>query len=634
VRTTTVALLGVTALAVAACVQLWGLCAAGRGLPMWDPAEHGLAGVILARDLRQGHALEFLLGLNRQVLWPFVHSLLLVPWVLTFGSDVTATDRLSSLLYAGAVVATFLAGLRLHAERGAWVGCAAAMMVLLAPHYRLYGTLTMLEMPGAFLLALTMCLHFRALRDDAPRWLLKAAGTSTTALVLCKYNYGLLWLAPLALHEWISLPPATRADMIGRAWASARSRHWLRPFPLIMAGSFLAILAIQVTGGGVLDLAGRRISVRSAGNPAYAFYVVAFAWAIVRLRRAGGLGEVMRRMSPRQAILTSTVVIPLAIWFLVPYPNRVRALIGFAVNRDSGIPLLSWEALSFYPRAFVLDYSPAPLVGWIVWALALLPPRLLTGRRGLRGDPAGLLLLALWVGLIATAGHHYRQPRFLFTTALLVWLSAARNAVCLLETALEKVSPAAGVRESTWALGLAALLAWGALGAPAARDTLALHRAFNAPPLFEPVLDLVIAHVERAGEPSVLLGYANEMSPALLRWHGLLTRPTLPERRMPEAPGAIPLRPSEADLAGRLEALRRSGRPVIAALPVAGFPGETPDYRDETRADSATAARLAADPEVVVEHTGELPSSGFRVTTFRFAPMRRGDARSEARGPD
>ena len=620
---TTAAQLGVTVLAVAAASQLWGLCAAGRGLPMWDPAEHGLAGVTLARDLGEGRPLEFLLDLNRQVLWPFVHSLLLVPWVLVFGSDYTATDRLSSLLFAGTVVATFLAGLRLHAERGAWVGCGAAMLVLLAPHYRLYGTLTMLEMPGAFLLALTMGLHFRACRDDAPHRLLIAAGASTTALVLCKYNYGLLWLVPLALHEWASLPRATRAAAIERVRAFVRSRRWLRPFPLFMAAFFLAILSIAITGGGVLDLGGRRISVRSAGNPAYAFFVIAIVWGLVRLGRAGGLGSVMRRMSPRHAIGIGTVVIPLAIWFLIPYPNRVRALVGFTVNRDSGIPLLSWEALTFYPLTFVRDYSPTPLTGWIVWALALLPSQLLPEQQRSRGDPSRrLLLLALWVGLIATAVHHYRQPRFLFTTALLVWLSAARNAVALLEAALARVSPPARIRETTWALGLVALLAWGAMGAPAARHTLAQHLAFNSPPLFEPVLDRVIEHVEQAGGPCVLLGYANEMSPALLRWHGVLKSRRLPGRGMPEAPRALPAWPSEADIATRLEALRRSGKPVIAALPVASFPGETQDYRDETRADSTTAARLATDPQVVVERTGVLPSSGFRVTTFRFSRAR------------
>src|SRR5262249_45138995 len=156
---------------------------------MWDPAEHGLAGVTLARALGRGDLLEFLLGVNRQVLWPFVHSLLLAPWVLVFGDDYATTDRLSSLLFAGTVIAAFFAGLSLNARRGAWVGCGAAALVLLAPHYRLYGTLTMLEMPGAFLLALTLCFHLQAARDPASPRLLVAAGGSTTAPVLCKCNY-------------------------------------------------------------------------------------------------------------------------------------------------------------------------------------------------------------------------------------------------------------------------------------------------------------------------------------------------------------------------------------------------------------------------------------------------------------
>src|SRR5262249_25595151 len=161
-----------------------------------------------------------------------------------------------------------------------------------------------------------------------------------------------------------------------------------------------------------------------------------------------------------------------------------------------------------------------------------------------------------------------RQPRFLFTTALLVWLSAAQNAVRLLDLALARSSPPAWIREPTWAIGLVTLLAWAWAGAPPRGKTLADHVAFQSLPVFAPVLDRVIEHAGRTERRAVLLGYSNWMSPALVRWHALRTRPALGERRLPDAPAALPVTPTEAEIARRIETLRRSGRPVLVALPL------------------------------------------------------------------
>ncbi len=617
-----VGLTGVTVLAIAAAVELWRICGAGRGLPLWDLADHGLAGVELAGALRHGDLAGFLLGINRQVLWPFVHSLMLAPWLLALGSDYATTDRLSSVLFAATIVTLYATGLRLHAARGACVACAAATLALLAPLYRVFGTLCMLEMPGAFLLALTACLHVHACRESPSRALLMAAGLSSSALFLCKYNYGLLWLVPLAIHEWTALAAPRRAALLVRGATFVRSRRWLRPFPLFMLAYLVAILAILVTGGGVLERWGARISVRSAGNPAYGFYVIASLWAVALVRRAGGFGAVSRRLSSRHRILIATVVLPLAIWLLIPYPNRIRALVGFVVNRDSGQPLLSLETLLHYPRAFAHDYSPTPAVGWITLALALIPP----WRRHAGRDPGLLICLALWVGLLATAVHHYQQPRFLFTTALLVWLRAAESAIGLLDEAICRLGLPAWVRSPVWTAGLASLVAWAAIGAPPADATLAAHRTYYSAATLGPVLDRVLEHAGRADERPWLLGYSNILSPALLRWHGRLTRPALAAGRVPENPPALAPDATEEAIAGRIEMLRGSGRPVIAALAMHRFPGDG-EYRAETRPDSTTAARLGADGRVRTESDDVLGSSGFWIATFRFQAPRRAPIR-------
>ena len=608
-----VALAGILAMAAAVAVRLAGICVTGAGLPLWDGSAHGLAGVELARALRRGDLLAFLLGINRQVLWPFVHPLMLTPWLLLRGDGFAAADQFSSLLYAGTVLAVFAAGWSLHPTRGAWVATAAAVLVLLAPEYRLFGTLTMLEMPGAFLLAVTLALWVRTLEEPCSRPLLAAAGLSTTALFLCKYNYGLLWLVPLAWHELSAGPAAPREPLIRRALAALRGRRWTRPFPLFMVIYAAGLVAIQVTGGGVFEILGTRISVRSPGNAAYVYYLLLLGWAGLRIHRTGGAGRAWRSLAPRARILVGTVVLPLGVWFLIPVPNRVKNLFGFVSNRDSGAPIWTLPGLSFYPKAFVQDYSPAPLVGWLVLALAVVPAP--GGRKADR-----LLYSAFAFGLLATMVHRYHDPRFLFTVALLVWLRAARTAVAIADRLLAARRTRSWVEEAVWSAGLVALLAWSWGAAPSRAATEAAHRGWYTPSGFGDVLDRVLERASQSRDGSVLLGYSNRLSPGLLRWEALLTRPGLPAAGLP---GRVPWPAGEAsdgEFTARVERLRSSGRVVIAALPT-GPPAEwESEYRTEVRADSMLAARLAREPGVVREAVDTLGNSTlpFSVSVFRF----------------
>ncbi|MEO5616543.1 MAG: hypothetical protein ABIS67_02120, partial [Candidatus Eisenbacteria bacterium] len=197
------------------------MCRSHPSLPLWDEAAHGYAGVQVADAFRHFNPLELFLALNRQVVWPFVHSLLLAPALLLGGNTFAAAEAASLALYAATILAIFFAGTLLHPTRGALVGLAAASLALLAPSYRLFGSLAMLEIPGALLLAIALSLHALAAREPLVPGRLRAAGLATTALFLCKYNYGLMWLLPLAFWEWRQLPD----DFRRRARAAIRRRR-------------------------------------------------------------------------------------------------------------------------------------------------------------------------------------------------------------------------------------------------------------------------------------------------------------------------------------------------------------------------------------------------------------------------
>jgi hypothetical protein len=409
------------------------------------------------------------------------------------------------------------------------------------------------------------------------------------------------------------------------------TRRWLRPFPVFMALYAAAIAAIVVTGGREFTVMGARISVRSPGNPLYGFYVLTLAWAALRVRRAGGMHAVAARLSQRHRILIATVALPIAAWFLIPSPNRFGTFFAFVVNRDTGHPLLSLATWLDYPRVFARDYSPAPWVGWLVLALALIPPPRSPRDRPAR-DPRVLIDLAMWVGLLATAAHHYHQPRFLFTVAPLIWLSAASHAVSWLDLALGARALPTALREAAWALALVGLLAWAALAAPPATAMIAARSRLSSPPALAAVLDRLLDLTERSQKVPWLLGYSNVLSPALVRWHGLLTHPALAERWLPGQPPGLAPGAGDHAIAARIEALRSSGRPVIAVLATRRF-ADDGEYRSETRADSVTAARLAADPRVVLESGALFERAGFRIAVYRFAARGKGTpARPDSSG--
>ena len=604
----------VAALAGWTAARLAAIVLAGPGLPAWDAASHGFAGVEVARAIRAGNPIAFLNAINVQVTWPFVHSLLLAPAFLLFGDHFAVGDLASSVLFAGTVLAVFASGFALHPRRGAWIGGLAAVMVTLAPIYRFFGTVTMLEIPGAFLFACAIALHARCDREAAPRGLVIAAGISTTALFLCKYNYGLLWLLPAIAFEGGLLDHARRCALLARLRDAVRTGHLTRPFALFMS-CYLAFMGwILLSGGTDFVVAGHRVSVRSPGNLAYGYLLLLCGWGWVSWRRAPAAArERWRALSERLRLLVLTIGVPLVVWFLIPYPNRVKEFFGFVINRSTGAPLGLIDRLLFYPRAFALEYAPHAVVGWVVLLLALVPPF----RGGTKRRESSLLYFALVLGLLSEMVHHYQQSRFLFTTAVLIWLRASETAVTLVDRGMIRVARRAVVREVAWVAALAAILAWGWLDAPALASTRLERRGFQAPASFAAVAERVLRDGGRGRPGPWLLGCSNWLNPALLVWEAGTMRPGVQRSHVPVHLPNLPCDASEAAITARLRPVLTPGTRVVAALPERGSTLYARVDRDEVWADSVTAERLAANPGVITESDTLLSAAGFRVRTFR-----------------
>uniref|UniRef100_A0A832I5V6 Glycosyltransferase RgtA/B/C/D-like domain-containing protein n=1 Tax=Eiseniibacteriota bacterium TaxID=2212470 RepID=A0A832I5V6_UNCEI len=623
--------------------RLAGVVRAEPGVPLWDEAAQGFAGLRVALALRHGQALDLLAALNEQVVWPPLHALLLAPAFLLFGPAFETPARATTWLFAAMALGAFAAA-AFAARPGAppagapapgdarrlllplAAASATLAATLLSPAARAFGTLGMLEVPGAALALAAYCAA--ALEGDPARARRRGAlaGALAAALFLLKYNYGLLWLAPLAAVEWSRLPAPYRAAWRARAAAWIARGAWRRPLPLVFLAWGALIASIAATGGWAVEAFGVRVSMRSWGNPAYGLLLAAVAAALVSwARRRAAWRAAWRELPPRTRALAAWAGLPILAWLLAPYPNRVKALAGFVANRATDPAPLSLDGLLYYPRAFAEHYAPEPALGGAALVLALVPPR--------RGAPAAARLAwwALITGLAATWLHRYHDPRFFFTVAPFVWINAARALTGAVEAALRRAppSPALATRGAL-AYGLAALAGLAAPPAPSAplaalaarveTRARALHRAYRAPDAVVPILDDVLGHTVRAAPargPTVLLGYSNALSPGLLSWrlaqHTSAAR--LPLEDLPRRPPALAEGASEDALGARLVDLRDPPRRIVAALPFPHAAGYAA-VRAELWADSVTAERLAEDPQMRVAYDSKSACGAYRFRVF------------------
>jgi hypothetical protein len=606
-----------------ACGKATTRLSAGRteaaGLPLWDEAAQGFAGLRVADAIRHWDVVGLLRALNEQVVWPPVHSLLLAPCFLAFGHGFEIPSMLSRCAFVVTPLVLLACGLALDPKRGAAIGLLASALLLCSPDFRVFASLGMLEMPGALLLliALWLALRFANARERADsasperRGLATALGGATAALFLFKYNYGLIWIGALALDAVLRRTPEQRGALFesaARAWRSGALR---RPMPVIVTLWVLALVAIRVSGGGVFEPFGQRISMRSPGNGAYALLVVLVVWAIVAWRRNPEGWRARWRSWPgtRRAFLVAAFV-PILLWLLVPSPNRVRALVDFVQNRSSGPSPLSLEGLMFYPRAFVEQFSPSPWLGGIAFALALIPPI----GRGEGRSARRLAWVAMLTGIAATVAHGYHDPRFFFTTAPLVWLNASRAATELVGLAAARRARAlAGV---AWAALFAAGVALPWIAPPNERAVAARLALYRGDRSILPALDRVLERASSESAPSVLLGYSIGLSPGLISWRARQLSDAIDLEALPRRAPWLERGASDEAIDARIERLSGPGRLFLVALATPASPVWGHAYSDETWADSVTLERLRRMPEATVEWDS-LGASGFRFAAVR-----------------
>jgi hypothetical protein len=570
---------------------------------MWDMAAHGLDGLHLADAARHLELLRFAATAWRMGLWPPVFPLIEAPAFLLFGGTYAVAHEMAVISFALCAGAIFGVGVLLRrGPAGVTCGLAASILLLRSPLFHLFGMLVMLELPGTLLFLAALAAYLAYVRTDR-RLYLVLTSIATTLVFFCKYNYGILWIVPLIVNEAVR-SGCTLRKVASFAWRRLKGPKG-RPFALFVAIYVIFLAAIALTGGFALDVAGRRVSVRSVANPAsILIWIVVLRFLLVSPR--GTFQRLARRwpaMPDRLRVPLCLVVLPVLIWFLDP--THMKGFFGFVENRSSHIPLASAEGLLYYPSAFAERFSPTAGIGWTVLGFAILFACL----RVRSHDPAERIVsLCVLFGLVAVGVHRYKDPRFLFTVAPLIWLSFGA-AVAHSARVLRRFRT---VAETALVIILSAVtLAGGRFEHPDIKED--FERSSIPASVGEP-LDAV-CDLAAGSAGTLIVGCWNGLSPALVEWHCLLRVPGLAPSSLPVLPGNIERHAPPEVVLDRICGGSRIDEILVCALP-ADAPAWIPAYEEEAEWGRQFLDAIRRDVRFRNEAILEFSASGYRVWRF------------------
>ncbi|HEY4589033.1 MAG TPA: hypothetical protein VII86_07385, partial [Thermoanaerobaculia bacterium] len=493
--------LALTALAAFQAWQIYAFYLAQDRLPQWDMAGHAWGGIELHQALRHGQPFRFLKLLNAQDKWPFGFSLLLLPFVWAGSDTFAAATLLSAVLFTLVPLLLLWGAWEVDpGEVGLWSGGLAALLFLASPLLRVFAVLIMREEAGVFFSLAAFCAYLRARRlgGEGP-W--RLAGLAGLALFLVKYNYALIWGVAVAANEVLRLSPEGRArlreEALRRLWPWGKRQG----SPLSRVA---AVFLYVITAAALLKV--------NVGYELYAALLVATVWAVRRgWRDPAGAMAWYRGLPAAGRALIATVVLPLWVWFLSPWPVHPREILAFLRNRSTGLALASADTWLYYPRSFVRDDLPAPL-GLVV--LALLVLALIgwwNGARRLAGGEAGrVLLLAAVLSFLLPTLHPYKEPRFLATAVPFALLAAAALFSRLAHSLLPRIAGTLACLAA--AAGIVAAARAADLPARLSGD----YPLYSSDPAFGEPLDAIARSGRGAGRLGVI-GSFNELSESLIR---------------------------------------------------------------------------------------------------------------------
>ncbi len=416
-----------------------------------DRHAHLLLGMQLAQDLVRADLPQFLVDLNSAKVWPPLHGLLLTPVFALGGFEHERGVWPSLAAWVAGAPLIYLLARRLAPDRSDVAGWVAAGYYLASPGMRRFSVDIMLESVGATL-SIAAILARVGCAQSARIAPARALALLLTLLLLHKSNYYVLVVAALLMHEWLRPRRVAAAARWLRAHRATLAREAVHPLSLALLAVLAAMAAVVLTGGGVFDLAGVRVSVRSHTN----FVHVAFALLLARIALAyfRHRGAADAALTPRARAMLAWHAAPACVWFLLP--KRLAYFLFYVSPANTPIDGGGlFETAGFYIERAIADYHPA------TWTAGVAGGLMLVFAARLRCMPAGagMPIVLLTVSATLTVLHPHHQSRFLHTWLPIAWACAGAGLAGLLQAAPAVAGTSSGTRRVAVAGGVLALLA-------------------------------------------------------------------------------------------------------------------------------------------------------------------------------
>jgi hypothetical protein len=281
----------------------------------------------------------------------------------------------------------------------------------------------------------------------------------------------------------------------------------------------------------------------------------------------------------------------------------------FIENRSSDIPFWSMENLLFYPRVFLTEYSPSPVIGLFVFIVGVCSLLLIK-----KDSTTRIIYLALGVGLFVSFFHPYKQARFFFVVAPLLWIVFSDSIGHVFWLVTRKCRP-----RLVPAICVLLVLVCFVLAAVHGFDMNRLkinHRSHSVSGSVRSMLD-VIANEAWTSQGSVVLGYWNCLSPGLVEWHCRLLRPGEKGEYIPHHPKHFSgtLDPSLLDVFAQSEKVKR-----IFILDASQLASDwAAEFRRENLWLPAVNEAINRDKRFVYENEYTFSNAGYKLIVFRKA---------------
>lgn len=387
--------------------------------PLWDPATHALYGWKMYYYLIHLQPLQFLWEIWSKGLWPFMYYLYQIPFYFLTGSSFTGA--LFSSLFSFFLIGFFSFILFTNSFKTSSPIAISVFVFLLitSPFYLAFSSLAMTEIFGCMIQLLVYISYLKVTELKTQKSAV-VFSLLLTVLFFTKYNYFILVIIPILINEYLIYTNKWNLRDHFNLLLKVVKKVFTGFTGLLLFAYSIFLIALFSSGGFEFNLFNQKISVHSIGNTGYVvLYLLIIRFGIYKKKNKIRYLNFLNKDFRIKPVI-KYFIIPLVIWFSIPYPNHIKEFFGLVVNRQSeGFTIAS--SLIYYFNVLKDDYFANGTIfvfSSIIFLLAAI-------RYKTQNSTQKFFIIAAFIQIILIINHPYKDARFIFTAMLPAWIVIA-----------------------------------------------------------------------------------------------------------------------------------------------------------------------------------------------------------------